>query len=290
MREISYNLFCASIGKYENIRKLSKEEFDRHKEQIFELEKLELEDMLFRLITMNYDDLKGKIAFYCSYKDNKKPIDFKEIYLDLNRMVLNLLSSIRTYLDHNETKFKKKYGQTSEEFQLFRKLTSNAFDTIFAYRFLTKLRNFAQHCGLPSGSIQQISNIDGDTIRLILNRDNLIEMYDGWGSQVKKDLLQQSEDFDMLSLIEQKISVLHAINYELTELEYQKLTEVAFELLDLIIEVHKEAKGAPTLVEWITDSENEESIQFVERHFPYAAISRATGVHIEILPPYDNEN
>ncbi|MFA6057439.1 MAG: hypothetical protein WC756_04515 [Taibaiella sp.] len=290
MKEVSYNLFCVSIGKYENIRQLSKEEFDRHKEQIYALEKLELEDRLFTLITMNYNDLKAKIAFYCSYKDSNKSFDFKETYLDLNRVILNLLSSIRTYLDHNETRLKKKYGETSEEFQLFKRLTSNAFDTSFAYRFLTKLRNFAQHCGLPSGSIQQVSSRDGETIRLILHRDNLLNVYDGWGSQVKKDLIQQSEDFDMLPLIEQKISELRAINYELTEREYQKLAQDAFELLDLMVEVQKKAKGAPTLAELITDSTDKDSMQIVERHFPYAAISRSTGVHITILQPHKNDD
>lgn len=286
MEEITYHLFCVSIDKYENIRQLSKEEYDRHSAQIHALEKLELEDRLFTLVTMNYLDLNEKIKFYCSYKDNTKSFDFKETYIDLNRMVLNLLSSIRTYLDHTETKLKKKYGENFEEFKLFKKLTSKAFDTSFAYRFLTKLRNFAQHCGLPSGSIKQVSNREGESIRLILNRDDLLGTYNSWGAQVRADLVRQPLSFDLMPLIEQKISALNAINYQVTQIEYQKLNQDAHELLSLMIEIKEKGNGASTLVKLIADSTDENSLRIVEKHFPYIAISRATGVHITVLPPH----
>ncbi len=56
-------------------------------------------------------------------------------FLHANRLILNYLSSIRTFIDHSETFFKKKYGNKSKEALLYKEILSQFFDNSFAYRF-----------------------------------------------------------------------------------------------------------------------------------------------------------
>lgn len=69
--------------------------------------------------------------------------------LDINRVLLNFLASVRMYLDHTETYIKRRYGDNSPNWMNYKDACSKAYDEIFSYRFLSQLRNYAQHCGLP---------------------------------------------------------------------------------------------------------------------------------------------
>ena len=70
-----------------------------------------------------------------------------------NWQLANYLASIRFFLDFTETRVKRRFGKTSQQAQSFKRACSSAFDNTFAYRFLYKLRNYAQHCGLPVGPL-----------------------------------------------------------------------------------------------------------------------------------------
>jgi hypothetical protein len=73
--------------------------------------------------------------------------------LNLNRYIMNLLTAVRTFLDHTERNLTHRHGKDSEQFQAFKKATAEAYDSSFAYRFLYKLRNYVQHRGMPIGKM-----------------------------------------------------------------------------------------------------------------------------------------
>lgn len=289
-QEISYRLCCASQGEkainYEFLREFTKGEFDYHLAQIETLSKLEIEDRLFTLVTLNYQDLTQKIESYRLRIGEGERFDFVIPYIDLNRMVLNLLSSIRTYLDHTETILKRKYGAPSLEYKQFQEMTSRGFDDSFAYRFLTKLRNYAQHCGLPSGSIQHNHSEEGHFLSLLLERDSLLANFNSWGATVKEDLLRQPERIDLLPLIDEKVSLLQEIHDRCINEEYGKLKIDAIELLSLIAEVSELGTGAAILVQAAYDIDLSKYTQLTTYEFPLEAISRASGIEITILPPH----
>jgi len=83
------------------------------------------------------------------------------VHTSLNRRLSNLLSSIRLFLDHSEFAFKRKYGKKSEEVEAFKKYASEKYDSSFSYRFVYKLRNYVQHCGIPIGSANSIEDDSG---------------------------------------------------------------------------------------------------------------------------------
>ncbi len=67
----------------------------------------------------------------------------------INRRLINFLSTARLYLDHASGRLSELYGDNSVEFNEFKLARSRAYDTKFGYRVLEALRNHSQHHGYP---------------------------------------------------------------------------------------------------------------------------------------------
>lgn len=100
--------------------------------------------------------------------------------LDLNRCLLNFLSSVRAYLDHTETDLTRRFGEDNERYRRFQRLTAELYDNHFSYRFMYKFRNFAQHCGLPLDSFSHRSSSTSRTLQVAVSRSRLLGEFD-WG-------------------------------------------------------------------------------------------------------------
>lgn len=131
---------------------------------------------------------------------------------NLIRLISELLSAFRTFLDHWETYLKRKYGKESKEVGLFKAATSKEYDNIFAYRFIWELRNYIQHEGFPA--ISATSTIDEFEERhysLDFNREELLGNGHKWKA-VQKDLLKEDCKLDFLQLLPAVIESLNRIN------------------------------------------------------------------------------
>jgi hypothetical protein len=103
---------------------------------------------LFRLVYANYLEYKNALNEYFNIHCKKFGIDvsyFEDTIFNINRLVLNFLSAIRTFLDHAETYIKRTYGKESDQLKIFNNFRRSCYDTYFSYRFLYKLRNYSQH-------------------------------------------------------------------------------------------------------------------------------------------------
>lgn len=281
--ETVYSLATIDSPNITGVRTLTVEEFENISKEITDLEKFHSEDALYNLIELNYQDLTARRDFYSNQYIANPRLDFSKFssqFLDLNRLILNLLSSVRTYLDHTETRLKRTFGDKSEEFELFKKLTSECFDDHFAYRFLSKLRNYSQHCGLPTGSISITDDINGHSLKLSLVRDSLLNDFDSWGSIVKPELLKQNEEFDVFPLLEKKAELLNDVNTKISSSLLKKMTNQGNHLLELISETQIKGAGIPCLLK-ISGHIDNPTMQM--KWFPYDIISKSTGVKINMV-------
>jgi hypothetical protein len=207
---------------------------------------------------------------------------FEYWFLDLNRLILNFLSAVRTYLDHTETRLKREKSKYPEEIKFFEVITSYAYDNNFSYRFLYNLRNYAQHCGLPSGniSIKSYENTTGEVINsltILLVRDQLLEKFDGWKA-VRKEIAIRDEHFDIIPLIDSMLMELEGINTKIYDRILSSHNQEGHILLNLLMET-RDIKGAPGLIK-VTGSNNDVvSVETI--WFPCEIISRITGVVFE---------
>ncbi len=133
----------------------------------------------------------------------------QQLFTEMNRRFLNFLSMARSYLDHTETHLKRRFGGDSKEHLAFKKFTGQQFDGTFAYRFFAKLRNYAQHCGMPvhhiGFSFTGNPNGKGMLAQLVFafDRDKLLTGFDGWGSKLTPELKGSEKQLPALPLIEE---------------------------------------------------------------------------------------
>lgn len=281
MSEFNYYL-ATIVATAENkkdiqkVRSLSKSEFQTCSDYLKDLNEYQKENSLFDIIPLNHEDFHSKIEYYKRvYKINVA--DGHSIYIDLNRHILNCLFSFRTYLDHTEFKLKKKFGDSSKEYNHFKTLISESFDQNFSYRFLYKLRNYAQHCGLPTGSIIFNENFEGRTLEIKFSRDELLSKYDSWGRQVKPDLENQKPEFDVIPLLDELVHLIKSVNIKLDAILRSKLQKQALYLFSLIDETQKKGTGTPIILKFLP-GENISNMNI--GWFPIRMISKVTGIRI----------
>jgi hypothetical protein len=282
MGKTKYILSIFKENEFKEVRQLSELEFVKYSEYIVKLILLRNDENLFKIVVLNYTDLISKIEEVTNQlsEGNINTSEQQYLHLEINRLILNLLSSIRTYLDHTETRLKREYGITSDEYKIFKSETSIAYDENFAYRFLYKLRNYSQHCGLPAGSLQTNAFTENEVpkyvLKLSLLRDDLLKNFE-WGNPITEELRIQEEIFDILSLIKTKFNLLEKINENIKDVAYKHYRGEGFELLNLLQEIVNK-DGAPCILKTVEVEKNKTTLSL--HWFPFESITKITGIRL----------
>lgn len=140
-----------------------------------------------------------------------------QMVLTVNCHILNFLSAMRTYLDHTETYIKREHGKASAAAEHFKTATANEFDNCMSYRFLSQLRNFTQHCGMPLGKLEMRADANStgggkhkQSFELWFLRDYLLTNFTGW-KMVADDLNAQPPEFAVTPHIDAVIPCIERI-------------------------------------------------------------------------------
>lgn len=164
--------------------------------------------------------------------------------IEVNRLFLNFLSAFRQFLDHTETRLKREYKEVPEIFRRFQERTSRAYDTEFAYRFIYKLRNFSQHCGIPVGVVDfeckhdEVENKPIFVFHLMFDAARLLaEGGDVLGKVVKSDLKKFGPVLPVEPLPRKVMSEVDSIWELVCELEKPCLEESAKYIAGVVGEV-----------------------------------------------------
>lgn len=164
---------------------------------------------LVEYVSYNYDCLKDHIESnlieFSEDQNNLGNYDIDRLSHGVNILLLNFMMSVRTFLDHMETHVKRTYGKISCETDLLKNLTSTEFDSKFSYRFMYKLRNYVQHCGMPPINYTKTKVLKGDNPRASIvaefDRNALLFGFDSWGAKVKPDLEALGNNFSVFDTI-----------------------------------------------------------------------------------------
>jgi len=199
--------------------KLTAEQYQTFLDSISEIHDLEANKRLFEITFLNKNDfvdtfnrdVKELISSSWTLADDRKK--YYKHHLNFNRLFLNYLSSIRTFIDHSETFIKRKFGANSDEAIEFIKITSYYFANFFSYRFFYKLRNYAQHCGLPLRNFNLSTQRTNDggylaSSEITFDPHELLKTYNEWGAVVKADLAIKEKPFPLAPLLEEMTKVL----------------------------------------------------------------------------------
>jgi hypothetical protein len=137
--------------------------------------------------------------------------------LEINQRILNILNSIKSYEEHIRYKVSKLWGSDSEQLKKYEEIDRSLYDQFFSYRFLKRLRNYAQHYDMPIKYISYPAmSVSFDprqiafTVTAMTPKKDLLE-YDGW-STVKQDIKKQDEKIDINLIIEEAFRVFTSLH------------------------------------------------------------------------------
>jgi len=208
-----------NIPNFKYIKDISTEDFSQIEKFIKVIDETEHLMDLFLVHKLNFQDL---IDFQITGIENildgvtnltdigKEKYTFLKI--EINRIVINYLSSFRMFIDHCDRKIAKRFGKESQEYSNFKSLTNQAYDNTFVYRFVYKLRNFCQHCGIPVTDLN-INNLkDIVQLEFQFERDYLLNEYEEWGIKVKTDLKNMNEKTNINQVFKVHFSIIEKLS------------------------------------------------------------------------------
>jgi hypothetical protein len=164
---------------------------------------------------------------------------------------LDWLLSVKAFLDLTEAQLRRRYGQGSAEFGRFKAATAAEYDSSFSYRFIYRLRNFAQHSAFPPLDGRIRGEVDEETdearrwLELYLNRDKLLEQWSEWGPLKQElDALPQEIPVDehMASAMDSITRVAAAIR----EIDFPILKRAA-EIINALWDEARQQPGSPLI-------------------------------------------
>lgn len=171
----------------------------------------------------------------------------------LNRILANILSSCRMYVDHVPHQLNSLYGKKSEEAQRFKDATSAEYDSTFGYRVMYALRNYVQHNGLP---VHKVSFGGGwedplnpkycrNTADAYISVERL-EQEPTFKTEILAELKSLGDTVDIKVLVRQNHSAfgrLHAYVRGLVKEDTARWDSVIYEALELFTERFDSAEG-----------------------------------------------
>jgi hypothetical protein len=236
------------------VEEISASEYEELRQALTAIGRLEA-PFHYKLVERNFQDLATVnqfVTIVISLGREFAEADHKQLAESLMTTTVNWLTSMRLYLDHEETDLKRRFGKPSAEVDRFKAATAFAFDGKLGYRFAYKFRNYVQHCGLPLSEIKVGRVVDARTkarqsVRFLLKRDDLLASFSEWGS-VKKDLEVLSPEFELLPLVEEAMTGLRSIHRVCAEIELEQALQHARSLVNALDRIEATAaKGQPAL-------------------------------------------
>ena len=160
-----------------SIREISPSEMLEIRDALGRIGEFENSCNLYEICDSNYESIlsfHGQLA--TNYPPNRNRADefMKDAAQEMNRLLLNYLSSFKTFLDHLQTRYSRSPLKEHRYLTAFNNICSTCFDMNFHYRFFSKLRDYVQHCGLPVQYVEIKENPGRIDISMSFDRDVLL--------------------------------------------------------------------------------------------------------------------
>ncbi|OGO05442.1 MAG: hypothetical protein A2Y73_04440 [Chloroflexi bacterium RBG_13_56_8] len=220
------------------VRPLTDYEHREIVEAVQQLMRFQSRELPFGIVRWNYEEWSQLLDGYMvGFRLHPRafflldPARTTQMLVDVNRVILNFLSSVRTFLDHSEAGLKRRYGAASKEINQFKNAASWFYDNVFSYRFLYQVRNYAQHYALPLGRIEERQRGDLATgkviseVALYFSRDDLFENNFAWKKPLAEELPTLPSLIEIGPNMEEMMKCLDQLDVLLIEFELPALNE-----------------------------------------------------------------
>jgi hypothetical protein len=254
--QIGPELVLLGEGVVTSVRELPQVEYDVYEKAYSFLMQFWGDLQLFDIVRLNHMEFERLVSEYI-HDYAAHPVasshHMKIMAREANRRILNFLCSVRTFLDHSESNLKARYGEGSERIKRFDEARHQAYETVFSYRFVYRLRNYVQHCDMPLGSFSLSSTVDRatskvtHTIGLYFDRDTLLK-YDSWGPQLEAEIRNLPSEIDIIPHLRAMTGCIDIINQVIVRDELEEAGRASQVMNDLANEASRSGKGTPCIL------------------------------------------
>ncbi|WP_372396413.1 hypothetical protein ABMY26_11520 [Azospirillum sp. HJ39] len=237
------------------------EEFEEAISVVFDLQPILRAYEVFELshteINSAIDDIQDMHGRLINSDFGGMPIIYDAKVLFIHR-TMTFLSSFKSFLDHAETKIKRKYKENSSIHNNFIKETNYLYDNHFSYRFMSKLRTISQHVMLPISVFninveqQNDSNKPKHCVSIIAERKELLNGWGKWGARMEKELSELPDRINLLPIINEHAICIKKLFCSFIEIEKDKLNYASLCLNELLKAIDSPPGAVPVL--WITQN------------------------------------
>ncbi len=205
--------------RFEYIKPIDENAYVSFKESMDIIHEVDNSVDLFLILGNNYHEIVDfHNGHFRDFFDNfKEPLqvesnEYTHLKIEVNRLILNYLSSFRMLIDHFDRIINKRFGKSSIKYSEFKNLLKTAYDEYFEYRFVYKLRNFCQHCGIPVTDFIIDNEDEFSSIELCFSKSYLLSEYDSWTEIIKEDFKILEEKFSVNEIVAKNFEIMKGIS------------------------------------------------------------------------------
>ncbi len=186
-------------------------------------------------IQLNYRDYFSLEKSYEQELFNKEEKDERNsiidtAYVDINRVFINFVSSLKSFLEHFEMRLKRKYGKKAEIVQKFQKFNSSNYDKMFAHRLFVNLRNYSHHEDYPINHFNFDVEYQGNKPikgKLDINFSKEKLLNSELKKKLKYDLMMMNNEFPVKPYMLEIQKFLKKLLDKIIEIEFHQLEQAA---------------------------------------------------------------
>jgi hypothetical protein len=238
-------------------RELSEREYAEYLEASAGLVRFVDDQQQFNLVRESFGEYKILVERYAQKYARRPRLNHAvqgEISNRVNSKLRNFFSEFRAFLDYTETHLKTCYGEHSKEFKDFKAACSREYDSNVSYRFVYKLRSYAQHSDVPINNVSiESGDFDPalDEVRhhllLEIDRYSLLNTSFNWTAKVRSDIEWFPPRFELDSHIMNMLLGLERINVATVVAALPALKQNA-EVIVNLVEPLRGDRGTPAIV------------------------------------------
>lgn len=193
------------------------------------------------MVERAYEEYNDAVGRYAEEFAASGRLTFSEVLkmkADANRLLLNFLVITVTFVDHCRAEAKRESGEDLEHLKTFEKATNAAYDGVFAYRFLWRMRNYFSHVSLPLKPDVHVRDAGATEpnprLSFYFDRDELLKAKRVWSGYMKKEMRKLPEKIYPAPLLAEMLECVTELNLGMVYSTYGKeMAEGGLYLRDL---------------------------------------------------------
>lgn len=274
-----YRLSTFEDNKFNTIRIINEDNFNSLAHDCEIIKEAHNQLVVFKFLQLNikeYSLFINRTSGIPVTQVNIRTITSQSFLLETNKLILNILMSFSFFLDNAGAYLTRKYRTNETIVEDFKKLRSYHYDNSFAYRFLTKLRNYSIHLGFllqgigfhADENIENPEKMIGE-IQLLIDINLLKQEKRLLSGKVYNEVLEINDDIDLKPLIYELSKSILNIQEFIYSVQKDEI-ENSIENIEMFVGTHK-TKANEIKVFYDLNSQND-SAEFMVYDVPFEMI------------------